>query len=69
MQISKSDYMLFLKHPAWLWVKKHRPDTLPQPDENTQAIIDEGKLFEKYAEQIFPNAIKLNRSDFSSVEE
>jgi hypothetical protein len=69
MQLSKSDYITYLKHPAWLWLKKHRPDMLPQPDENTQAIIDEGKLFEKYAEQIFPDAIKLKRSDFFSVEE
>lgn len=22
MQLSKSEYMLFLKHPAWLWLKK-----------------------------------------------
>jgi len=22
MTISKSDYMLFLRHPAWLWLKK-----------------------------------------------
>lgn len=23
MQISKSDYMLYLRHPAWLWLKKN----------------------------------------------
>lgn len=38
--ISKSDYMLFLKHPAWIWVKKHDPKKIPPVDENTQAMFD-----------------------------
>lgn len=69
MYLSKSDYITFLKHPAWLWLKKHNPSILPQTDDNTQSIIDEGKLFEKYTEQIFPDAIKLNRKDFSDIED
>lgn len=65
MQISKSDYLMFLKHPAWLWLKKHCPEKLPPVSEDTQAIFDAGFLFESYAEQLFPDAIKLeyNRSD------
>ncbi len=67
MQISKSDYMLFLKHPAWLWLKKHDKNKLPPISEELQVIFDEGHLFEKYAEQLFPNSIKLgfNESDYS----
>lgn len=59
MQVSKSDYMLFLRHPAWLWLKKHDKDKLPPIDDDTQAIFDAGFLFESYAEQLFPGAIKL----------
>jgi len=59
MQISKSDYMLFLRHPAWLWLKKHDKDKLPPVDDDTQAIFDAGFLFESYAEQLFPDAVKL----------
>jgi len=59
MQISKSDYMLFLRHPAWLWLKKHDKDKLPPIDDDTQAIFDAGFLFESYAEQLFPDAVKL----------
>lgn len=59
MQISKSDYMLFLRHPAWLWLKKHDKEKLPAVDDNLQAIFDAGVDFESYAEQLFPNAIKL----------
>ena len=37
--ISKSDYMLFLKHPAWLWIKKNDPSKLPPVDDNMQAMF------------------------------
>ncbi|KKQ81495.1 MAG: hypothetical protein UT05_C0015G0004 [Parcubacteria group bacterium GW2011_GWF2_38_76] len=59
MQISKSDYMLYLRHPAWLWLKKHDKEKLPPIDEDTQAIFDAGFLFESYAEQLFFDAVKL----------
>ena len=67
--ISKTDYITSLKHPAWLWLRKHEPDFLPTPDENSQAIIDEGREFEKLAEQIFPDAIHLDRSDYADMQE
>lgn len=66
-QLSKSDFMLFLRHPAWLWLKKHDKDKLPPVDDDTQAIFDAGFLFESYAEKLFPNATKLeyDRSDYN----
>jgi hypothetical protein len=64
MQISKSDYMLFLRHPAWLWLKKHDKDKLPPIDEDTQAIFDAGYVFESYAEQLFPDAVKIGFDNF-----
>jgi hypothetical protein len=63
VQISKSDYVLFLKHPAWLWLKKHDKNKLPPTDDNTQAIFDAGNLFERYAEQLFPNGVRLGFND------
>jgi Domain of unknown function(DUF2779) len=62
--------MMFLKHPAWLWLKKYDKDKLPLPDEGLQALFDEKTLFEQYAEKLFPNAIKLgykNGNDFSGT--
>jgi len=59
MTLSKSEFMMFLKHPAWLWLKKHDKTKLPEPDASLQALFDEGSLFESYAEKIFPEAIKL----------
>lgn len=66
MQISKSDYMLFLKHPAWLWLKKHAKQLLPPVDASLQHRFDEGHAFEPFAEALFPNLTKLSFSDFSS---
>lgn len=64
MTLSKSDYMLFLRHPAWLWLKKHDRDKLPPVDASLQALFDAGNLFESYAEQIFPHAVKLGFSNY-----
>jgi len=65
MVISKSDYMLFLKHPAWLWVKKNDPKKIPPVDENTQALFDAGHKFEPYAESLFPEGQALGFSDYN----
>jgi hypothetical protein len=63
MVISKSEFMMFLKHPAWLWLKKYDKSKIPIPDEDLQARFDEGTLFEEYAEKLFPNAVKLGYKD------
>ncbi|OHB11542.1 MAG: hypothetical protein A3G05_02485 [Candidatus Zambryskibacteria bacterium RIFCSPLOWO2_12_FULL_45_14] len=70
MVISKSEFMMFLKHPAWLWLKKYDKDKLPAPDAELQALFDEGTLFESYAEKLFPKAVKLgykNDGEFSGT--
>lgn len=70
MVISKSEFMMFLKHPAWLWLKKYDKTKIPIPDEDLQARFDEGTLFETYAEKFFPEAVKLgykNGKDFSGT--
>src|SRR3989338_3655685 len=70
MVISKSEFMMFLKHPAWLWLKKYDKSKIPIPDEDLQARFDEGTLFEEYAEKLFPNAVKLgykNDGEFSGT--
>lgn len=59
MTLSKSNYLLYLKHPAWLWLGKHDRGKLPEIDDDTQAVFDAGNLFEEYAEQLFPGGVKL----------
>jgi len=64
MQISKSDYMLYLIHPAWIWYKKHDKDKLPPLSEELQVIFDEGHEFEQYAEKIFDYGFKLGFTNY-----
>ena len=68
MTISKSDYMLFLKQPAWLWVKKNDPSKIPPVDAATQAMFDAGHAFEPYVESLFPGGetIAWEKSDWNS---
>jgi len=65
MTLSKSDYLLFLRHPAWLWLKKYDKDKLPPVDENLQAMFDAGNEFESYANQLYPNAVKLGFNNYN----
>jgi hypothetical protein len=62
--ISKSEYMMFLKHPAWLWLKKHDKSKLPAIDDNTQALFDSGHKFEPFAESQFPEGVSLGFTDY-----
>jgi len=64
MVFSKSDYMTYLKHPAWLWLKKFEKHRLPEIDESTQAIFEAGYEFESYAEKLFPDGIRLGFNNF-----
>lgn len=57
--------MLFLKHPAWLWLKKHDKEKLPPVDDNTQAMFDAGHKFEAYAEALFAGGVTLGFSDYN----
>ncbi|MEX1130424.1 MAG: hypothetical protein WED59_00250, partial [Candidatus Woykebacteria bacterium] len=62
--ISKTEYLMFLKHPAWLWLKKHDKSKLPVVDDNTQAVFDAGHMFEKYAESLFPGIVTVGFEGF-----
>ncbi len=63
-QLSKSEYMMFLKHPAWLWLKKHDKSKLPPIDDNLQATFDAGNDFETYAQQRFPKGVMLGFNNY-----
>lgn len=63
-QLSKSDFLLFLKHPAWLWLKKFEPAKLPPIDANTQALFDMGFRFEAQAEKLFSDGVRVTGDYF-----
>lgn len=60
MKLSKSEYMLSLKHPAWLWLKRHKPGVLPEPDPALQARLDQGFVFERQALKLFPGIVHIS---------
>lgn len=57
--------MLYLKHPAWLWLKKHDKNKLPPVSDDLQAKFDAGHEFEQYAEAHFPDGIKLGFNKYN----
>jgi hypothetical protein len=57
MQLSKSDYMLYLKHPAWLWLKKHARAMFPTIDPGLQAIFDTGHEQKRYSKTLISEGI------------
>lgn len=59
MILSKSNYIFFLQHPAYLWLRVFDKKKLPPIDEATQDIFDAGNLFESYVEKQYPEAIKV----------
>lgn len=64
MQITKSEYMQFLKHPVLIWLKKHDKKKLPPIDDNLQAVFDAGNLFESYAEKLFDGGVKVGFNNY-----
>lgn len=69
MQLTKSEYLLFLKHPAWLWLKKHQKEVLPEPDAALQALFASGNRYEAYAEQLFPGGCTLGWSTYAEYDD
>jgi len=67
--LTKSDYLKFLTHPAYLWLQKHNKEKLPAFDDTTQAIIDAGNVIEEYARQLFPEAALVKSLFADSVRE
>ena len=44
--LSKSDFLKYLTHPAYLWLQKHAKNKLPPISANDQFVFDQGNAFE-----------------------
>lgn len=51
--ITKTEFLLFRKHPAWLWLYKNDRTKLPRVDANLLQLFEDGKELEAYAERRF----------------
>lgn len=56
--------MLFLKHPAWLWLKKHDKKKLPPIDAALQERFDAGNAFEEEVKVLYPGAVMLGFDNY-----
>jgi hypothetical protein len=63
--LSKSEYMMYLKHPAYLWIKKHDKNKIPPVGADLQAMFDAGNEFEQYAESLFPDGVRVGFNDYN----
>jgi hypothetical protein len=62
--LTKSDYLKYLVHPAYLWLAKHDKDKLPKPSENDLARFADGNEVEGYARKLWPEAILIDPPEF-----
>lgn len=62
--LTKSKYLLFLQCPKLLWINFNDPDLIPEVDEATQHIFDQGTLVGELACSLFPDGIKVPDDSF-----
>jgi hypothetical protein len=57
--LTKSDYLKFLIHPAYLWMQKHDKDRLPPFDDQAKAVMEQGNVVESYARKLYPDSVMV----------
>src|SRR5712691_9496119 len=67
--VSKSAYLNGLQCPKLLWFRCNDPDQIAAPDEQTQAIFDQGHQVGELAQQLFPDGVEVGKGiiDFDQV--
>ena len=62
MKLTKTDFIHYLNCPESLWLLKNRPEEYPKGEFSLfiKKLIKDGYEVEKYGQQLFPQAIKLN---------
>lgn len=62
IRISKTKYLNGLQCKKLLWYIYNEPESIPEPDEATQAVFDQGHLVGDYAKKLFPSGIEVDHS-------
>src|SRR5580765_8063257 len=57
--LTKSDYLKFLIHPAYLWLAKYDKVKLPPFDEPGQYNVDQGNEVDLLARELFPDGVTI----------
>lgn len=64
MQLSKTDYINFLKHPAWMWLKKHEKALMADLESGSNPYIKAGKIFESFVEKNYPEGVTIGFNNY-----
>ena len=62
--LSKSRYLTGLQCPRYIWLQFHQPARIPETDEVTQYIFDQGHEVGYLAKKLFPGGIDVPQDDF-----
>lgn len=62
--ITKSKYTSGLQCPKLLWTQINEPETIPDPDNVTQYLFDQGHMVGEIAKKLFPDGIDIPSEDF-----
>ncbi|MCX6774542.1 MAG: DUF2779 domain-containing protein [DPANN group archaeon] len=65
--ISKTNFLIGLSCPRYLWYVFNAPEKLPPIDEATQALFDQGHEVGEYSKKLYPDGIEIPR-DYDSIE-
>jgi hypothetical protein len=69
--ISKSTYLAGLQCPKRLWIRYNDPGLMPEVDDHTQALFDQGREVGSLAKELFPGGIEVAgpHTDFPALVE
>jgi hypothetical protein len=62
--LSKSKYLAGLQCPRLLWFHFNEPDVIPDYDDQTQAIFDQGHRVGEVAKECYPDGLEIEWGDF-----
>ena len=67
--LSKSTYLLGVQCPKLLWFRYNAKDQIPAPDQEQQAVFDQGKEVGNLAKRLFPGGLEIecDHSDYDQV--
>lgn len=62
IRLSKTKYLNGLQCKKLLWYIYNEPTVIPEPDEATQAVFEQGHLVGDYAKKLFPNGEEVDHT-------
>jgi hypothetical protein len=62
IRLSKTKYLNGLQCKKLLWYIYNEPEAIPEPDEATQAVFEQGHLVGDYAKKLFSKGVEVDHT-------